>query len=191
MTMGGDTVVLPGDEIGVIEEYIAGEYVDETRDGRLIAQVLGRIIRDNVNHIISVKPLKRARLPRQNDVVYGVIVALPNDRVAVTKILAIYANGGLEPVKGELTGLIPISQIANMRLNGVSEMLGIGDIVRAKVISRGPPFVLTVRDSQLGVVFSRCPMCNQPLKWKGVDSLKCPSCNLIVKKKVCLVEYWG
>ena len=183
-------VVAPGDVVGKEEEYLPGEnvYVDDY--GNLRAQVLGVVIRDNKEHVISVKPLKNSGvLLKLNDVVYGKVVAIPNDKVVVVKILSVENNGNRVPLKSNTTGLIPLSQLPNSR-GSISDIVGIGDIIKARVISRGPPYTLTLKDAQLGVVYAICPRCGHALTWKGGELLRCPNCGIVVRRKVSLYEYW-
>lgn len=187
-------VVVPGDVVGIAEEYLpGGENVEVGVDGKLRAQVMGGVvIRNDKEHVISVKPIRGSNLLlRVNDVVYGKVVAIPNDRVVIVKIIGVENNGSRTVLKDDATGIIPPSQLLNGRNGSASEVLGIGDIVRARVISKDPPYTLTLRDAQLGVVYAKCPRCGHPLKWKSGELLQCPNCGAVVRRKVSLVEYWA
>ncbi|ADY02308.1 RNA binding S1 domain protein [Vulcanisaeta moutnovskia 768-28] len=184
-------IVAPGDVIGVAEEYLPGENVEVDTDGKLRAQVMGIVVRNERDHVVSVKPLRSSNsLLRVNDVVYGRVIAIPNDRVVIVKIIGVENNGGKMALKDDVTGIIPPSQLLNGKSSNASEILGIGDIIRARVISRDPPYTLTLRDAQLGVVYARCPRCGHELKLKGNDLLQCPNCGAVVRRKVSLIEYW-
>ncbi len=141
--------------------------------------------------MVSVKPIKNGNsLLRVNDIVYGKVVAMPNDKIVIVKIISV-DRGYKVVLKDDVTGIIPPSQLLNGRSGSASEYLGIGDIVRARVISRDPPYTLTLKDAQLGVVYARCPRCGYVLKWRSGELLQCPNCGAVVKRKVSLVEYWA
>ncbi|MGC8542341.1 MAG: exosome complex RNA-binding protein Csl4 [Vulcanisaeta sp.] len=184
-------VVAPGDVVGTAEEYLPGENVEVDSEGRLRAQVMGIVIRDNKEHIISIKPIKNNGLLKMNDIVYGKVVALPNDRVVIVKIISVDNNGNKVSLKDDVTGIIPPAQLFNGKASSAGELVGIGDIIRARVISRGPPYTLTLRDAQLGVVYAKCPRCGHVLRWRSGELLQCPNCGAVVRRKVSLIEYWG
>ncbi|WP_252900551.1 hypothetical protein [Vulcanisaeta sp. JCM 14467] len=48
-------VVVPGDVVGVAEEYLPGENVEVGADGKLRAQVMGIVARNDKEHVVSVK----------------------------------------------------------------------------------------------------------------------------------------
>lgn len=154
---------------------------------------MGVVIRNDKDHIISVKPIRSSNLLlKVNDIVYGKVVAIPNDRVVIVKIIGVESNGSKTVLKDDVTGIVPPSQLLNGKPGSASEVLGIGDIIRARVISKDPPYTLTLRDVQLGVVYARCPRCGHPLKWRsGGELLQCPNCGAVVRRKVSLVEYWA
>ncbi len=184
-------VVVPGDVVGVAEEYLPGENVEVGNDGKLRAQVIGVIVKDDREHVVSVKPLKSGNLLKINDVVYGKVIAIPNDRVVIVRIIGVDNNGSKAVIKDDITGIIPPSQLFNGKSNSASEILGIGDMIRARVVSKDPPYTLTLRDAQLGVVHAKCPRCGHTLRWKSHGLLQCPNCGAVVRRKVSLAEYWA
>ena len=185
-------IVAPGDVVGVAEEYLPGENVEVDADGKLRAQVMGIVVRNDKEHVVSVKPIRSNNsLLKLNDIVYGKVVAIPNDRTVIVRIIGVDNNGSKVVLKDDVTGIIPPSQLLNGKPGSASEVLGIGDIVRARVISKDPPYTLTLRDAQLGVVYARCPRCGHVLKWKSNELLQCPNCGAVVRRKVSLVEYWA
>nr|KJR71433.1 MAG: RNA-binding protein S1 [Vulcanisaeta sp. AZ3] len=183
-------VATPGDVIGKAEEYIPGDNVEVDGDGNLIAQVMGVVVRDNKEHVITVRPLKDGNLLRINDVVYGKVISMPNDRVVIVKIIASEKSGEKVQLKDDVTGIIPPAYLFNGKPSNASDLVGIGDIVRARVISRGPPYTLSIREAQFGVVYAKCPRCGHELKWRGNELLRCPNCGAVVRRKVSLAEYW-
>ncbi|MEM3963524.1 MAG: RNA-binding protein, partial [Pyrobaculum sp.] len=69
--------------------------------------------------------------------------------------------------------------------------LGIGDYIRAKVVSTyGPPIIVSIRGPTYGAVLSRCPKCGTVLKRRGM-TLYCPNCSTEVKRKLAVGYYTG
>lgn len=182
--------VTPGDEVGVIEEFIPGNNVDVDSDGKLRSTIIGVVIRDAKAHIINIKPIKDTELLNVNAIVYGRVMAIPNDRVVIIKITSVSNDGNITELRNKFTGIIPPSQLSNSRIDSASRVVGIGDIIKARVISRGPPYTLTIRDPQLGVVYGVCPRCGGPMRMLNYDQLKCTVCGFVTSKKVSVSEYW-
>ncbi|TLY00950.1 MAG: RNA-binding protein, partial [Thaumarchaeota archaeon] len=57
-----NSVVLPGDQLAISEEYLPGKYAYDD-SGRVRALLAGRVVEDMVNREISVKPVTAARTP--------------------------------------------------------------------------------------------------------------------------------
>jgi len=54
-------LVLPGQRLGVVEEYLPGTGVKALKSGHLVATHLGYAEFDRRNHIVSVRPLRAVR----------------------------------------------------------------------------------------------------------------------------------
>jgi exosome complex RNA-binding protein Csl4 len=54
-------LVLPGQRLGVVEEYLPGTEVKALKSGHLVATHLGYAEFDRRNHIVSVRPLRAVR----------------------------------------------------------------------------------------------------------------------------------
>jgi exosome complex component CSL4 len=67
--------------------------------------------------------------------------------------------------------------------------LGIGDYIRAKVVStHGPPLVVSIRGATYGSDLSRCLDAARCLKRRGA-ALYCPNCANEVKRKIAIGHY--
>src|SRR3989304_6026439 len=76
-------VVLPGERLGVIEEFVpdAGTYV---RDGVIYSKVVGRALVDLLNKKVSVRTLTREiKVPKVGTVVLGQVSNVQSDNAAV------------------------------------------------------------------------------------------------------------
>jgi len=172
-------LVTPGDKVAVIEEYTAGEYVYE-ENGFLRAAALGVLNADRVNHVLSVIPSRRPLIPKAKDAVYAQ-VSYVRSLYALTRIYEVEGRG-LLPIP--FTGIIHVSYALSEPVRDMHDLLRIGDIIRAKVLSdEGPPFHLTLRGREFGVVLSWCPNCVKPLYKRG-NYLFCSICRTSYRKKI-------
>lgn len=170
--------VVPGDEIGVIEEYVpsANTYV---HDGVIRAKAVGTAKVDVARHEAAVMRAREVPVPRLGDIVQAVVTGI---RDAVV-YLDIFYNETLNvhyPVL--FRAILYIAEVSNERLRSVYEIFGYGDVVRARVISRKPPYMLSTRGAEFGLVLARCPRCMAPLRKRGLW-LYCPSCRRTYKRR--------
>ena len=171
-------VVVPGEELGVIEEYVplSNTYVE---DGVIRAKVVGELRADALRHEVEVLEARRASLPREGETVYAVVTGMRD----VIGYLDIFYNEdtGSEYVP-PYRGVIHISEISSSRVRSISEIFGYGDVVRARVISSKPPFLLSTKGFEYGIVFARCPRCTTPLKKRGLW-LYCYACKKVYRRR--------
>ncbi|ASJ00978.1 exosome complex RNA-binding protein Csl4 [Thermococcus gorgonarius] len=175
-------LVLPGDHLGVIEEYLPGEGVKE-ENGELIATRAGRVRIDKEKMEIHVEPVTDIPpLPKVGDIVLAQVIDVKPQAV-IAHLLRIEGEGGREIATSKLAG-IHVSQIKNGFVEDISNEFKIGDIVRARVISNEKsPIQLTTKDPDLGVVYAFCSKCRTPLIRRG-DKLICPKCGNVETRKL-------
>lgn len=175
--------VVPGDELGVLEEYLPtlNSYVH----GWVVrAKVVGRVHADTFKHEVQVHRVKDPPVLEENDVVQAMVVGL-RDTVAFLDIF--YNEGKRRLYVPPYRGALHISEVG-LKLRNIYELLGYGDVVRARVVSGKPPFSLSVRGASYGLIFARCPKCLNPLKKRGLW-LYCGNCRKIFKRKKVSREY--
>jgi len=174
-------VLVPGETIGVIEEFIPCENV-YVINGFIKSLVLGIPLYNLKEHIVSVRPVKENKplIPRLNDIVYSQVTRI-RENVAFTSIFEIERRGCLQV---PFTGILHISQISSSYVKTIYDAVRVGDIIRARVISKkGPPFHISTKGKDMGVVYALCPLCVRPLKKRGIYLL-CTSCRRISKRKL-------
>lgn len=172
-------VVVPGEELAVIEEFSPsiGTYGDEK--GYVRASLLGRVAKDMLNKIIKVTPVStRYSFPSVKDVVIGYVTYLKGE-IAMVNILR---DGSFRPLTGPLAGFLHISQIGAEGKH-ISEHIAPGDLIRARVISSENPFQLSIKHPSLGVILASCSVCGGILRREG-DKLVCSKCGNIEKRKL-------
>lgn len=173
--------VLPGEPLGVIEEFIpnAGTYV---LDGVIHSKIVGRALIDFLNKRVSVYPIIHgAIIPKVGSIVLGQVsnVQTENAGVRIFKI-------GNKSLTGFFTGILHISDVQQTYVKSMFDVCKPGDIVRAKVISgKNRVYHLSTKDKELGVVYAFCSQCGYMLELKR-HIMRCLRCGKIEKRKIAL-----
>ncbi|MDK2914044.1 MAG: exosome complex component [Thermococcaceae archaeon] len=176
-------LVLPGDYLGVIEEYMPGNGVKE-ENGELYAVIAGRVRIDPEKMEISVEPITDTPpLPKVNDVVIGRVIEVKSQSVIVQLIKIEGRENDREIATSKLAG-IHVSQVKPGYVEDLSKEFKIGDIIRARVISNEKsPIQLSTKGPDLGVIYALCTRCRTPLVRRG-DRLVCPRCGNVETRKL-------
>ncbi len=176
---GEEQLVVPGDRIGVAEEFLPGPWTYEL-DYQIRAAAVGRVVRDAVNKVATVKPLKVPAMPRSGATVLASIAEIRED-FAIARIFSV--EGSLLPYP--FTGILHVAQVAERAREAkhMHNYVRIGDIVRSRVLNDRPPYVMTIREARLGVVLASCSRCGAVLRPSG-DRLKCPQCGSVEPRKL-------
>jgi exosome complex component CSL4 len=174
-------LVLPGERLGVIEEFIpdSGTYV---RDGVIYSKIVGRALMDLLSKRVSVYPLINAEtVPKISSTVVGQVGHAQSDNVLV-RIFKL----GDRRLSGVFTGVLHVSDVRERYVNSMTEVCKSGDIIRAKVISdKNQVYHLSTNDKNLGVVYAFCTRCANLLELKRYE-MRCPNCGNIEKRKTAL-----
>ena len=176
-------LVLPGERLGVIEEFIpdSGTYV---KDGIIYSKIVGRALMDLLNRRVSVYPLiSGAVVPKVAGTVVGQVGHAQSDNVLV-RIFKI----GTRKLSGVFTGILHISDVQERYVTSMNDVCKPGDIIRAKVISeKNQIYHLSTNDKGLGVVYAFCSLCGNLLEPKRYE-MRCPKCGYVEKRKTA-VDY--
>ena len=176
--MSEESFKVPGDDLGVIEEFVPIRNAYE-REGVVRAKVAGWAKLDPVKHEASVAEARRVRLPKSGDVVHAVVSGI-RDAIIYVEIVYNETEGAFYPIP--FRGVMHISEASNERLRSLNEAFGYGDVIRAKVLSQKPPYQLSTKGAEFGVIMTRCPKCTTPLRKRGLW-LYCPVCKRTYKKR--------
>ncbi len=174
-----DRIVLPGEEVAVVEEYEPGEGTYE-EEGRVYAAQPGRLALDGEQRVARVIPLNPPAHMRVGDVIYGTINDIRSSMVEA-RVLAIHGRD--RQVAGEVDASLHISRIANAYVEDPRDAVRLGDIVRARVIQTDPSLQITTAEKFLGVVLALCSNCRGPMERRG-DQLHCPRCDRTDRRKM-------
>ena len=174
-------LVLPGERLGVIEEFVpdAGTYVE---NGVIYSKVVGRALVDFSSRRVSVYALNRgAGIPQVGVTVVGQVSGVQND----TANVRIFRVGNKE-LSGVFTGILHVSDVAMKYVESMFEVCKAGDILKAMVISdKNRTYHLSTKAKELGVVYAFCTNCGHMLELKR-QGMHCPNCGRIEKRKTAL-----
>ncbi len=166
------TIVLPGDKLASIEEFVPGTGTVTLGDS-IVSTVSGGREPDMSNRVMNVKPAKTAddKLPKVGDYITG-FVDSASPSVAQVTIKAINDV----PNNKEFTGMLSLRDERRRR----SSPIKAADTIRAKISStKNAIFHLVIDDPRCGVINTVCSNCGGRIVPLGRDRVKCPECGLV------------
>jgi exosome complex component CSL4 len=181
-------VVVPGEEIATIEEYLPGRNAfQDPYTGMVRSKKLGRACLDIKSHIAEVEGFKfHKNLLSKDEIVYAVVERF-EDPIAVLKIF--YSETKKALIAPPVTGILHVMNASNSRVRLLSDIFGYGDVIRAYVSEEGgPPFYLSTRGRNFGVILAKCPRCMTPMRKRGI-LLYCPSCGYKMRGRKTSLHY--
>jgi exosome complex component CSL4 len=174
-------LVLPGERLGVIEEFIpnSGTYV---KDGVIYSKIVGRALMDLLSKRVTVYPLiSGATVPTISSTIIGQVGHAQSDNVLVRIFML-----GSKKLSGVFTGVLHVSDVRERYVESMTEVCMSGDIIRAKVISdKNQVYHLSTNDKSLGVLYAFCSRCAGLLEPKRYE-MQCPKCGNVEKRKLAL-----
>jgi exosome complex component CSL4 len=170
-------LVLPGEKLCVIEEFIPHKGAAATPKGEVVSTIAGIAEYDLKAHEVEVTPLKTPVKISQGDLVLCQVRSV-QERLIVCDIVAVAGRD------------IKKNWSAAILYEGENPFFTVGDLVVAKVKEEVyGSYTLTVRGRGLGAFQAFCDICGDPLSLRGRD-LFCSRC----KRKYAgrpLVPYYG
>ncbi len=172
-------LVLPGEKIGVIEEFLLGEGTYE-EEGVIRSQVLGEARLDLERKLAVVRPRTRTPIfPREGSKVVGEVGEVKRQTASVD---IFKVDNRL--ITTPFTGIIHISSVSRGYTRYMSQVVRSGDIVRARVINTKNRIIqLSIMEPEYGVVYAFCSKCGALLELKRTR-LSCPNCGRVERRKV-------
>jgi exosome complex component CSL4 len=176
--------VLPGDRLGVVEEFLPGGGTYE-QEGTIYANFAGTAKIDLRNKRVTVVPATRVpNLPKEGTTVLA-SVTHAQEKMATVSIWKI--NGKL--IQNPFTAILHISSSSPRYERNMSDVCKTGDIILARVIEMANYVPqLTTAGRGLGVVKAFCSRCGTVLEFTN-RRLQCPSCGNIERRR--LAEDYG
>ena len=173
-------MVLPGDVVGVMEEFLPGKGIYVDNDGYLRASVPGKLIKDYKNKVLRVEEENGLLYPEPGSIVTGIVTSIRND-IAVVTIISGEKSGRFP---NPLTGILHVSQVSQGFVKTLYDAISLGDMIKAQVLSSENPFQLSIKNPALGVILSTCSKCGAILRRDGRGRLVCPRCGSVERRKI-------
>jgi len=174
-------LVLPGERLGVIEEFIpdTGTYA---KDGIIYSKTVGCALMDMQNRKVSVYPLiAEASVPKVGTKIIGQVGNAQSDN-ALVRIIKV----GPKKISGVFSGILHISDVQDRYVDSMNDAARSGDIIRAKVISeKNQIYHLSTVDKELGVIYGFCSRCGNLLEQQRRE-MHCPKCGNIEQRKTAM-----
>ncbi|MDO8124889.1 MAG: exosome complex RNA-binding protein Csl4 [Candidatus Hermodarchaeota archaeon] len=175
----GDSV-LPGERLGVIEEYLPGEGTFQDEDDIIYATITGIVHIDMKERKISVEGSTRQPVyPKRNDVVLGQIQHVTKK----SAIINIFRIGNTEcPIT--FSGYLFIKNTAGGYVEQMRDLFAPGDLVIARVQQQADGLArLSTVGTRFGVFQASCSRCGEPLHLQGTR-LECTECGNFEQRKI-------
>lgn len=171
-------LVVPGDRLGVIEEFTLGSGTYE-QNGTIYSSTTGRALMDLLNKQVSVYPKGHvSSVPHVGSTVIGQVSDVQGKQATI-RIFQV----GDHLLNGFFSGLLHISDVSQRYVESMYEVCKAGDIVRARVVSeKNRVLHLTTNDKDLGVVYGFCSRCGHSLAQKRFI-MRCPECGNSERRK--------
>jgi exosome complex component CSL4 len=171
--------VLPGDKLGVVEEFLPGSGTYEA-EGTIFSNFAGTAKKDLRNKRVIVVPTTRVPdLPKEGATVLA-SVTHAQEKMATLSIWKIEGKALQNP----FTALLHISSSSPRYERNMADVCKAGDVIRARVIdmsNRIPQ--LTTAGRGLGVIEAFCSRCGAVLEFVN-RRLQCPSCGNIERRRL-------
>jgi exosome complex component CSL4 len=156
-----DKIVIPGEILGVIEEFTLGKNCFEV-DGQIVSESLGTV-KTSSEHQIKINPVKKVFVPRKGTIALGVVSELRRQSANVT--LTHYKIGDgkyFQSIKYSSSAMLHISNVSDRYLRAIHDGVRPGDHIICKILSTHPDFRVGLFGSHdLGVINAICYSCGQ------------------------------
>lgn len=174
-------VVLPGEKLCVLEEFLSGKGTRVSVDGTVFSTVVGKVKFDKKKHEVQVEAIKEPDNITVGDTVLCEVKELQS-KSAIVKIVG--KNGRL--LKHNRTAIL-------LAKPGSKESLGhyisVGDVLLAKVTSIISGLInVSIWESGFGVLQAICDNCGSTMTSVKKDkyNVYCPKCRKFDTRKVAV-----
>ncbi|MDO8627342.1 MAG: exosome complex RNA-binding protein Csl4 [Candidatus Diapherotrites archaeon] len=179
---------MPGDVIANSLEFVAGKNTFEDEQGNVVADQIGtKELNESEREAKILQKTRKISKLEIGAIVLGK-VNLVKDNLAVITLIKSW-KGNSEIVIHDSSAVLMISKISTGYLRDIKEVMKIGDIIKAEVITATPFMTeLTTAKPELGVMNAFCSRCRKELHLSGTN-MKCLSCGS-VEARIVSNEYY-
>ncbi|MFX1500090.1 MAG: exosome complex RNA-binding protein Csl4 [Promethearchaeota archaeon] len=168
-------IVLTGEFLGVVEEFLPDKQCTFTKDGKIFASKAGLINFNNEERKIEISTHqeKDRKVVKIGDIVIGAILFLRQYSVGIS----FYTINKKIHFNSSYFGNIHVSQISDKYVEKIRDAFQITDIVRARVVEQNyNEYKLSTVGKNFGVIYADCVICGNPLIKIGYNKLHCDRC---------------
>jgi exosome complex component CSL4 len=175
---GRDQFVIPGDKLGVIEEFVPSDGTFEDQ-GNIYSSVVGNTRFDFVSKTAAVDRKARKPIVPEDKMTIIALVTRAQKSIAQVEIFSIDKKTLGTP----FSGMLHIASSSPRYERSMKDVCKSGDIIRATIINtRSVLPQLTTVGRELGVIRASCSRCGQTLVKKDRD-LNCNACGNTERRK--------
>jgi exosome complex component CSL4 len=174
-----DRLVLPGDLLGMAEEYVPGRGTYE-HNGQVFAALMGHARYDTQSRTVSVRAVHEIPHLEEGEVVYARVEEIKSAMLVCTVLSSARTE---RAVPGFPEGTVHISKAKESYVENLNQEFAVGDLIKARVLQGYPTVKLSTQGPDLGVVSARCNECHGLLNVAGTD-LVCGRCGHREHRKI-------
>jgi len=182
-SLDDEDIVLTGQYLGVVEEFLPDKQSTFVKDGKIFATKTGMITVNNKERKIEISTHqeKDRKVVKIGDTVIGAILFLRLYSVGIS----FYTINKKIHFNSNYFGNIHVSQISDKYVEKIHDAFQITDIVRARVVEQEyNEYKLSTTGKNLGVIYADCVICGNPLIKIGYNKLKCERCGNVESRKL-------
>ncbi|MBN1215266.1 MAG: exosome complex RNA-binding protein Csl4 [Candidatus Lokiarchaeota archaeon] len=176
-------IVLTGEYLGVVEEYLPDKNSTFIKDGAIFATKTGLVNLDIEKRKIEIKTHQEEdrKTVKVGDTVIGSILFIRKYSVG----LNFYTINKKVHFNSYFFGNVHVSQISNKYVEQIEDAFQVTDIIRAKVVEeKENEYDLTTSGKNLGVIHADCSICGTALEKIAFNKLRCSTCGNIESRKL-------
>lgn len=172
-------LVLPGQKIAIIEEYIVKKGAYEDKNGVIRSLLYGEVIVDEENKELIVNPIRKVKLLNIGDKVLARLFNIVG-LYGFVNIFAIKVKQEFKPLDRLFSGTLHPPKVRSSIIP-----YKLGDYVFAKIVStKNRTFHLSIDEDEFGVILSFCPICGRKLVRSEDNKLLCTKCRILEYRKL-------
>ncbi len=182
-SLDDEDIVLTGQYLGVVEEFLPDKQSTFIKDGKIFATKTGLITVNNKEKKIEISTHqeKDRKVVKIGDTVIGAILFLRLYSVGIS----FYTINKKIHFNSNYFGNIHVSQISDKYVEKIHDAFQITDIVRARVVEQEyNEYKLSTTGKNLGVIYADCVICGNSLTKIGYNKLKCERCGNVESRKL-------
>ena len=176
--------MLPGDQVAVSEEFVAGRGTYE-QEGKIYASYPGIVDLNENEKVARVKGFNPPVQVERGEVIFARVTDIKSSLL----ICEIFKVEGKERkvVGGEVEGTLHVSKMSEQYTEDIRDHYRVGDILRGRVLQTEPSIQLTTADKRFGVALGLCTQCRKPMELRGRE-LFCVQDDRAERRKI-VVDY--